>query len=348
MDPVSQAVLGAAAPLSVSRSRRAKSENRGAKLVNIAGTAPVAWVALFAALAGMAPDLDVLIRSDTDPLLFLEYHRQFTHSLIFIPVGAGLCAVAFWPLAKRHFSLLQLWWVCLLGYGTHALLDACTTYGTQLFWPFSDQRVAWNNVSVIDPLFTLPLLMGVAATARTGRLGFVRLGLLWGIAYLLLGVWQNHRAEEAGWALAQMRGHEPVRLEAKPGFANLLLWKVVYEAEGRFWVDAVRTGWETHVFTGESIAKLDPPTHLPWLAEHSQQAIDLARFRWFSNDYLAIDPDNQQRIVDMRYSVLPNDINALWGIELDPEAGPDEHVEYRVQRDTSAEQLERWWQMLSH
>ena len=50
---------------------------------------------------------------------------------------------------------------------------------------------------------------------------------VWGLSYLLLGVWQRDRAEEAAYLLAASRGHEPVRLEAKPGFANLLLWKPV-------------------------------------------------------------------------------------------------------------------------
>ena len=58
----------------------------------------------------------------------------------------------------------QVWFIALLGYGTNGLLDACTTYGTLLLWPFSNARIAWNNVSVIDPLFTLPLL-GFVLTA---------------------------------------------------------------------------------------------------------------------------------------------------------------------------------------
>ena len=56
---------------------------------------------LLGALAGMAPDLDVLIRSSTDPLLFLEYHRQFTHSLAFIPIGAALCTAILYPFVRK-------------------------------------------------------------------------------------------------------------------------------------------------------------------------------------------------------------------------------------------------------
>ena len=87
MDPLSQAVLGSVASQSV----RNKTS-----LIRV-GT--------IGALAGMAPDLDVLIQSATDPLLSLEYHRQFTHSLIFIPLGAALCALAFLALRPSSHEL---------------------------------------------------------------------------------------------------------------------------------------------------------------------------------------------------------------------------------------------------
>ena len=116
----------------------------------------LARLTFIGALAGMAPDLDVLIRSNTDPLLFLEYHRQFTHSLLFIPLGSLLCALVFWKTIGRGINFSTVWLAAFLGYLTHGLLDACTTYGTLLLWPFSDARIAWNTIAVIDPLFTLP------------------------------------------------------------------------------------------------------------------------------------------------------------------------------------------------
>ena len=145
MDPISQAALGAIAPQSAAH--KTKRDSLGLLRIGLIG-----------ALAGMAPDLDVLIQSSTDPLLQLEYHRQFTHSLIFIPVGAALCALAFWPFFKKHMSYQQIWLIATLGYGTHGLLDACTTYGTLLLWPFSDARIAWNTISVVDPKPTLVLV----------------------------------------------------------------------------------------------------------------------------------------------------------------------------------------------
>lgn len=328
MDPLSQGVVGAAC---------AQAPGRPVRLRD---------AAVLGGLAGMAPDLDVLIRSSSDPLLFLEFHRHFTHSLVFIPVGALICAGLLHGFFRHRLAFRQTYLFCFLGYASHGLLDACTTYGTQLLWPFSDARIAWHNVSVVDPLFTLPLLGLIVAGWVKQRPGFARLALVWGVSYLLLGVVQNHRAVSAGWELARARGHEPTRLEAKPGFGNLLLWKIVYAHDGRYYVDGVRVGLVNRVFPGVSVTKLDVARQLPWLAAGSQQAKDIERFRWFSNDYLALAPNRQDLVVDIRYSVLPNELAPLWGIGLDPAAGQEAHASFVTNRTTSAAQRERLLSML--
>ncbi|PLW69406.1 metal-dependent hydrolase [Pseudohalioglobus lutimaris] len=330
MDPMTQGVLGAALPQSTSNPR----------LVASAG--------LLGFLAGMAADLDVLIRSSEDPLLFLEYHRQFTHALVFIPIGGAICALVLHQLLgrRRGLSPAQSWLFCTLGYATHALLDSCTTYGTMLLWPFSEQRFAWNTISIIDPLFTLPLLLAVVLAARLGRPALARLGLAWAIAYLGLGLVQRDAAQDMGLALAAERGHTPLRLEAKPSFANILVWKVVYETGDRYYVDAVRASLWPRVYPGDSVAKLVIDRDLPWLDPASQQARDVERFRWFSNGYIARDPIYANRIMDIRYSLLPNEITPLWSIELQPDADGRDHVHYRTHRGSGSDSVSLLWDML--
>lgn len=330
MDPLTQGTLGAALPQALGRRRHAV-------LAGVLGF-----------LAGMAPDLDVLIRSPADPLLFLEYHRQFSHALVFIPVGGLLCAALLHPLLVRSrlpFGLTYLY--CTLGYATHGLLDACTTYGTLLLWPFSDTRFAWNTVSIIDPIMTLPLLAGVLLAARRRQPRFARLALAWGLSYLCLGLLQRDNAVEMGQQLAAARGHEPLRLEAKPSFANILVWKVVYETAERFHVDAVRAGIFPRVFPGVSVAKLNVARDMPWLDSASQQALDIERFRWFSNGYIARDPLHARRVIDIRYSLVPNEVQPLWSLELRPGAGRDEHAAYRVHREADRGSAARVWAMLT-
>jgi inner membrane protein len=328
MDPLSQGAIGAAL---------AQSSAPPAKLRT---------AAVLGALAGMAPDLDALIQSPTDPLLFLEYHRQFTHSLAFIPVGALLVAAATFPWARRHMSFKLSYLFCLLGYATHGLLDACTTYGTLLLWPFSDMRVAWSNVSVVDPLFTLPVLTLAGYALRRHKPHYAQCAVLWAVAYLCFGVVQGQRAAQAAQALAASRGHVPVRLETKPAFASLLLWKSIYEHQGRYYVDALRTGVEPLVYAGDSIEKLELAKHFPWLSSGGQQARDVARFERISDGFVAPDPRAANRIVDIRYSMLPNEIDPFWAIELDPNATAAQHVEFHVTRQRAPQQLRRLFEMM--
>ena len=325
MDPLTQGVLGATLPQATAAKK---------------GTAAAAGLMGF--LAGMAADLDVLIRSSTDPLLFLEYHRQFTHSLIFIPVGGLLCALLLHKLLgrRRNLTFRQSFLFCTLGYATHALLDACTTYGTMLFWPFSEVRIAWNTISIIDPLFTLPMLLLIVLAGVRKQPAFARIALLWAVAYMNLGLWQRNQAMEMGYEIAMERGHTPLRLEAKPSFANLLVWKVVYETQSKFYVDAVRASVSPEVFPGSSIDKLELARDFPWLDKNSQQARDIERFRWFSDGYVARDPRHHNRIIDIRYSMIPNEVAPLWSIELQRTAGVGDHAAYLIHREPLGDRVE--------
>ena len=331
MDPISQGALGAALPQGVSRKETIKTTT---------------WLGV---LSGMAPDIDVVIRSSSNPILFLEYHRQFTHALAFIPFGALICAAIFYRWSRPVLNFSQTYLVCLLAYSTHALLDACTTYGTQLFWPFSDYRVAWNNVSVVDPIATLPLLVCVICAYRATETDkirrYARVGLVWFIGYLLIGVMQNERAEQAGLQLARDRGHVPEKIGAKPGFGNLLLWKTIYEYDNHYYVDAMRAGLNVNSYQGTRVEKLNIAEDFPWLDPQSQQARDLERFQWFSNGYVA-KGKSKNSVIDIRYSMLPNEIDPLWGIQLSPNASPRDHVSYITNRQLTDTKRKRLLLML--
>lgn len=334
MDPLTQGVVGVAASQLVSERKHKVA------------------AAVIGFFSGMAADLDVLISSSEDPLLFLEFHRHFTHALVFIPIGALLCTLAFRAVFRswfrRHdFSFNVTYLFSFVGYATHALLDACTTYGTQLFWPFSDMRVAWNNVSVIDPLFTLPLLVLVftAAYKRSSRLAWI--GAVYAFAYLGFGGLQNHRASSQAYNLAQSRGHSPLSLGVKPSMANLIVWKSVYEHDGRYYVDAIRVARGTKVYSGTSVDKLNLSTQFTWLDSGSQQAKDVERFRWFSNRHLGLDPHNANRIIDIRYSMIPNEVTGMWGIELLESKRNDAHVKWTTNRPKGKQAMQKAKQLWS-
>jgi inner membrane protein len=126
----------------------------------------------------------------------------------------------------------------------------------------------------------------------------------------------------------------------------LLLWKVIYEHAERYYVDAVRVGLGTRLYEGESIEKLDVERHFPWLDAGVQQARDVERFSRISNGFVALDRHDPLRAVDIRYSMVPNEIDAFWAIELDPAAAPEAHVRYITTRERAPEQAQRLLEML--
>ena len=343
MDPISQASFGASLSQSFAKD--------GSKQ---------AIAMLIGAFAGMAPDLDILISSAEDPILFLEFHRQFTHSLIFIPFGALICSLVFYPMLHSAWikgrwpavtlSFPQIYLFAFLGYATHGLLDACTSYGTQLFWPFSNERFAWNIVSIIDPLFTLPVIFFISLAVYRKNVRYARIAFIYAVVFLSLGLVQYQRAEWSVLALAEQRGHKVERVHLKPSFANRHVWKMIYEYDGRYYVDAVKLLWNTKYIMGTSIQKLDVQRDFPWLPVDSQQAKDIERFRWFSDGFLALSTRNPNLIMDVRYSFLPNKINPMWGVEVSKQdiddGNLDAYVDYQMIRNVDERTGKAYFEMI--
>ena len=319
MDPLTQGIVGTAASQAYSKKKN----------IVIAG--------IIGFLAGLAPDIDIFFRSDIDPLLFLEYHRQFTHSLIFIPIGSFICAVVFYYVfaKKNDLSFRNTYIFSFIGYATHGIIDSFTTYGTQLFWPFTNQRLAWNTISVIDPLFTLPVIFLCFLTFIKKNEIFVFYAITWMIIYQTVGLSQKSRAEDIIYSYALEQGHEVNKIEAKPSFANIIVWKVIYSDNEYYYVNAIRLGWKHKIFKGDKISKLNIKRDFEWLDLNSQQARDLERFRWFSNNYLAKDINNNI-VYDIRFSAIPNEVEGLWGIRLDKDKHSGEHIEYVTNRKKNA------------
>ncbi len=331
MDPLSHAVTGGALAAAAARPQ----ERRHAVLIG--------------AGAGMAPDIDVLFRSASDPLLHLDFHRGFTHSLAFAPGGAVLTALLFFPFLRGGLAFGKIYLFALLGWLHHGLLDAATSYGTQLWWPFSGARVAWNWVSVVDPLYTVPalVLLTVAVTAPKRRPRATHLAVAWMLAYLALCAWQQHRAVNAGHEVAARRGHAPAIVEAKPSIFNNILFRTLYEDGGQYYVDAVRVGYlsRPRYFKGAAVPVFDASEAFPGLPPDSVLAGDIERFRHFSMGYLYQPPDAPETVADLRYSMLPDSIEPLWGIRVDPERA-DRHAPFEHFRDAGQETRERFIRLL--
>ena len=329
MDILTQGLLGGTLALSLAK----KTEARRAAAIGFA--------------AALLADADVLISSPGDSLTNVEFHRHFSHALIFIPLGALLAALLLWPLMRRHLPPRRIYLFALLGYATAGLLDACTSYGTHLLWPFSDSRVAWSIIAIVDPLFSLILLLGAGFALRNRRRGPARLALALAGVYLLFGTWQHHDALRQARELAQQRGHAVERAIVKPTMANLLLWRSVYESAGVFYVDAIRLGLlgPDRVYPGASTPRFDVARDRQDIAPGSTLWRDVERFSRLAGGFVAADPARGGLLIDIRYSMLPISLTPMWGLDLNV-SGADEHARFTIYRERPPAMRERFTAML--
>lgn len=298
--------------------------------------------------AGLLADADVLISSGTDPLLTLEYHRHFSHALLFIPLGALLAALLLRLVLGARLPFSRLFLFCLLGYSLSGLLDACTSYGTYLLWPFLDQRIAFHIIAIVDPLFTAALLLGAATAWKTRRRAAAYIGLVLAGAYMSFAWVQHERIEQVARQLATQRGHVPERVLVKPTLGNVILWRSLYEHGGRVQVDAIRLApWGApRIYPGGEIRLFDATRDALDLPRDSRQYRDVERFVRLSDGFVAIDAARPHILADVRYANLPDSLRPLWGLELDP-ARPAQHAHYAFYRDLSPQTRRRFIDMLS-
>ncbi len=285
--------------------------------------------------AGLLPDADVLIQSAQDPLLQLEYHRHFTHALISIPFGALLVAFLLWPLMRAHMPFAICWKFAGCGYAMGGLLDACTSYGTHLFWPFSSDPVSLSIIAIVDPVFSLALAIPLVVGVRQRRP--MRTGLVFGMAYLLFGFVQHERAADVARGVASLRQHVPDQAIIKPTLGNLLLWRSVYTVGDSVHVDAIYVGDSPRLYPGGSQPLFDVERDLPSALPGSRVHRDVARFATAARGFVVASQEEADFIGDVRYAMLPQRLEPLWGLYVDA-SNPEAPVRY-VQRRSLAPAL---------
>lgn len=319
MDPISQAFLGAVFAQGFSKIKRIKQNLK--------------HIAISGAVGGMAADIDILIRSKSDPLLSIDYHRHFTHSLSFIPIGGLLTAIFLWYFIRlRKMSFKTVLIFTTLGFSTHALLDACTTYGTRLLWPFSNAKISWNIVSIVDPIYTIILITSCILSINRKSSTIAIIGLLISTLYLGLGAIQNNRAKSLISVEAQKRGHliQKKDIFVSPAFGNNILWRSIYKYHGYYYIDSVSISFfsSSNVNVGKKTKIIDNEKAFLEIPKNSVQRKDIKRFEHFAQGYIYLYTDittGKVLIGDLRYSSVVNGIKPLWAILTDINK-PNSHV----------------------
>lgn len=275
-------------------------------------------------LGGFLPDLDVMTGMVlADPWVQLTIHRGITHSLLFEPIFGLLLGWIFWRWSNRHVSY---WWWYLLAFlalFTHPLLDCCTSYGTQIFAPFSKMRVAWNCVSIIDIFYSFPLfltliicsfLKRVRPEKSTSWLGIAALFMT--TAYLIYGSWNHSIALRR--ALTDARGKEitVLRVEAYPQLSSVWVWRTLIKAP-----DGYLLG-RTNTLIGQAVESTFLPDDNDFLVDRALSHEKIKIYSWFTDNLLRKKVIRYPQgggiveFIDMRYGNPIEPDHYLWGVRV--------------------------------
>ncbi|WP_204345388.1 metal-dependent hydrolase [Psychroserpens algicola] len=295
MDSLTQIVLGAACGEAV----------LGRKIGNKA--------LLFGAIGGTIPDLDVFIgrlfyTNEIDVMLF---HRGFMHSILFSVLAAfllGWLVHKFYDTGKRLESTTRKDWILLffLALFTHPILDCFTPYGTQLFAPFSNYRVAFNTIAVADPLYTLPFLICIIVLMCYKRQSdkrrfWLKCGIGISSVYMMLTVFNKIYVDNVFQQSLAEKGISYDRFSVQPSILNNILWYGIAETDANYHIafyslfDTADTFSEWKTLPKERA--LTPETY--------QDIKDLA---WFSNGYYSVEKLDKNDYIykDLRYPLVKN------------------------------------------
>lgn len=209
MDSLSQIALGAAVSVAVMGRRT-----------------PLAQAALWGAVCGTLPDLDALL-DHGDAVRNMTLHRAETHALFWLTLVAPLIAAGIHRLNPGGASFKRWWLAVWLVLITHPLLDVMTVYGTRLALPFTDQPYGVGSIFIIDPLYTLPLLLGLGLTLYRKSLHANLVGLVASTLYLTWGYGAQQQVRGVAEASLQDMGVPVQRLLVTPTAFNSVLWRVV-------------------------------------------------------------------------------------------------------------------------
>ena len=294
MDSITQIVLGAACGEAV----------LGKKIGNKA--------LLFGAIGGTIPDLDVftsqwLYNNEID---IMAAHRGFSHSILFSIMGAVLFGyLLYWiynrgrrkDVTNRKDWILLFFWA----FFTHIFLDSFTPYGTQLFLPFSNYRVAFNNISVADPTYTVPFLICLIVmmffkrnTPR--RRLWLKLGIGISSLYMLFTIGNKFYINSKFKRSLNALQIDYVRFSTQPTILNNILWYGIAETKDHYHIALYSMLDASSNFSNWQ--KL-PKNHK--LVKLEDQ--DLQTLTWFSNGYFNVVPlesDGELRYNDLRYVIM--------------------------------------------
>lgn len=288
MDSITQITLGAAVGEAL----------LGKKLGN---KAPM-WGAAF----GVMPDLDVLVSPFVTEVQALAIHRGITHSLFFSIIAAALFGwmlQRFYKYKGRHTDIGWRDWSLLvfLAIITHIFIDVCTSYGTQVLQPFSNYSLSFNSIFIIDPFYTLPLMIGIVTALFLRRTANARrwangLGLAISSLYLLAGLGIKVHVNSVFEQNFSVKDIHPQQYMTTPAPLSIFLWTGYAEE-----ADTLYAGLYSIFDDNQKIDFNAVPQNENLLAPYRNQ-LPVERIKWFSQGYYAAEKNSPNLVVhDLRF-----------------------------------------------
>lgn len=205
-------------------------------------------------------------------------------------------------LTATHWDWTKLFFWSII---THPILDTFTTYGTQLFQPFSSYRAGFNNISVADPLYTIPLIFAIIIMSRYKRTDSKRQTIMWlglGISslYMAFTIWNKSQINTVFENTLKKEKIEYKRYMTSPTILNNVLWFCLAERE-----DDYVFGLYSQFDKKKEVELQTIPKN--WDMLDAQPTDDVINtLQWFSNGYYAVmvRRDGSLQINDMRYGTF--------------------------------------------
>ncbi len=240
--------------------------------------------------------------------VFRDAVQTWTHLAIAMAIGGGLAFLIWKNYVAAELQQVEAtrwhWvWLFFVSIFTHPILDCFTVYGTQLFQPFSDYRVSWDNISVVDPMYTIPLSLGFIVAAFISREKRARrianwTGIALSSAYMAFTFYHKAEFERIFKESLAKEGIQYQRMMSGPTILNNALWLGVAEGDTAYY-----HGYYTF-FSDEKVVKnfnAIPKNHEK-LAGYENDPT-LKTLRWFSKDFynVIVRKDGRLQYNDMRY-----------------------------------------------
>ncbi|XRE44534.1 Membrane-bound metal-dependent hydrolase [Tenacibaculum discolor] len=301
---------------------------------------------LYGAIAGTIPDLDVYIGKFFDTVTALEIHRGFTHSVFFAIVFGWIFG---WLISLYEKKASTKEWALLMFWGlfTHPILDAHTTWGTQLFWPL-DIRLAFKNIFVIDPLYTIPFLVFLLmamfqSKASKKRRKYNNLGLIVSSSYMAITIIVKGITYTKFANALKEQEIAYKEIETKPTPFNTILWSANVETE-----DAYLIGYYSF-FDTKPIEFYSYPKNHYLLGDYKDDTSVKRLIKITKGWYTVSEKNNMLYLNDLRFgllSVAPNFQQFAFSFEIDEKQGEIIINEVPRNREKAKQLLTDLWERI--